>query len=191
MANTTNLLPIEPWDTTESIHVRIELINKFRFRRSIQSAMLIVASDILGQKCSSHGPGWKHVVIAVVTTPFRKVIGNVKGSGRRCGIFIVNEMHVLHIVDGFSRFLGSRENDYIGAEQIAVCKYQLGFVSNLLFIVPGKGMILIPHFRQCLNQCRVLLQYVQAHSEERSFAYVVHLLSPEEPRSISVVPATG
>lgn len=55
---------------------------------------MAVALDILGQELSANGTRRHHAVVAVVSAPFGKVVGDVKGGWRWGRVLIVDELHL-------------------------------------------------------------------------------------------------
>lgn len=84
--------------------------------------MVAVTLDIFGQELAAHRAGRQHVVVAVITAPFGKVVDDVEGSRGGGGIFVVDE------VDN-SRFVFRRgafgQHDDVGAEKVTVRENQL------------------------------------------------------------------
>ena len=55
--------------------------------------MIPVALDVLGQKFSSNGARGYHAVVTIKSGKFGKVVGEIECSGRRVGIFVVDELN--------------------------------------------------------------------------------------------------
>lgn len=87
-------IPVETGDATEPINILKKLIHRILRKRRIQdSAVLVVALYILGQEVSPNSPCRHHVVVAVETAPFGKVVGDVERRGRWGCVLVVDEVH--------------------------------------------------------------------------------------------------
>ena len=86
--------------------------------------MLTVALDVLRQELPAHAASRDPAVVAIVPSPFREMVCNVKRCRRRYCVFVVDEVHTVGIV--FRRSVASGwELDHVGREKVAVRKNQL------------------------------------------------------------------
>lgn len=87
--------------------------------------MASVTLDVFTEEGPTNRAGGHFSVVAIVSGPFSKVVGKIKGRRRRVGIFVVNEMDVLDFLGlGRSWFFG--KDNHIGTQQVTVSKDQLG-----------------------------------------------------------------
>lgn len=82
----------------------------------------VVTLNVLSKKLLPDGARRHHVVIAVITAPFSKVVGDVECSGRRGGVFVIDEVDILYVmlaavgaVTTNTVRTGRRKDDHIGA----------------------------------------------------------------------------
>lgn len=92
-SSTTASVPVKPGYATEPVDILEQLVHDALPRRFRDAAVLGVTSDIFGQELPAGSPCRHHVVVAVETTPFGEVVGNVEGCRRWRGIFVVDEAH--------------------------------------------------------------------------------------------------
>lgn len=90
---------------------------------------LAIASDVLRQELPPNASSRHHSIVAVVATPLGKVVCNVKSSRRRHRVFIVNKVDTLGFALGSTCAVCGRECYHVGAEKVAVGKYQLASVN--------------------------------------------------------------
>lgn len=91
-------LPVETRNSAEPVDIYKELVHYFLLARIGQASIFMITLDVFSQELSSNGFRRYHIVVAVVTSPFREVICDVESCRRWSGILIVNELDVLGVV---------------------------------------------------------------------------------------------
>lgn len=92
-------LPVEAGYSSESINILKQLFNDLFLLSSVNAFATVLrkALHVFCQILSPHRTRGKHVVVAVIATPFGEMVGNIKRSGGRSCIFVIDEMDVLRV----------------------------------------------------------------------------------------------
>lgn len=159
-------LPVEAWNTTESIDVLEELVDSLVHRRLRQTEMLVIALDVLFQELPSDRSRGQHVIIAVIAAPLREMVRDIEGGGRRDGIFVVDEVDSLSSIFIRGAILCLGQDDHVGAEQVTVGKHQLLKTSEDILTEYLGEILSIRHLLQYLPHRRVRTESAPAPSAD-------------------------
>jgi hypothetical protein len=84
--------PVETRNATEAVDILVQPVDNLSLGRRVETTLFAVALCVFSKELTTHRLGRHHVVIAIVATPFSKVVRDVEGCGRRDGIFIIDKV---------------------------------------------------------------------------------------------------